>query len=180
MTLMNDFNKYYNGQFRQDIQNFFSKVPERSKHTFDDRNIFTVQYQTLTKDFDYLNFLDIEMKAYFGTALYFTVLVDQVCFSHYQSIYGQFESLTRYPKFVGNSPSTDRTNFPPRDIFGAFNYSRDKEKMFESENVEFYKAFNEAKPIMKSETIDFFKNHLNEINGEEFWGKCEQELPYHP
>ena len=104
---MNDFTKYYNEQFRQDIQTFFSKVPERSKHTFD-----------------------------------------------------------------------DRTNFPPRDIFGAFNYSRNKEKIFEAENVKFYKAFNEAKPIMKNETIDFFRNYLNEINGKYFWKKCEQELCY--
>ena len=134
---MNDFNKYYNEQFIQDIQTFLSKVPELSKRKFDDRNIFTIQYQALTKDFDYLNFLDIEMKAYFETALYFTVLIDQVCFSHYQSIYGQFECLTRYPKFVGNSPSSDRTNFPSRDIFRAFHYSRDKEKMFETKNVKF-------------------------------------------
>ncbi|MEZ5013593.1 MAG: hypothetical protein R2794_04815 [Chitinophagales bacterium] len=177
---MNEFDKYYNGQFRQDIQTFFSKIPERSKHTFDDRKIFTVQYQTLTKDFDYLDFLDNERKAYFGTALFFTVLVDQVCYSHYNDYYDKFENLTRYPKFVGNSPSTDRTNFPPRDIFNAFNYSRDKEKMFDSENVEFWKPFNEAKPVIKNETVYFFKNHLSDIDGEEFWNRCEQELPFHP
>ena len=177
---MNEFEKYYNGKFRQDIQTFFSNIPERSKRTFDDRNIFTVQYQTLTKDFDYLDFLNKEMRAYFGTALFFTVLVDQVCYSHYQDYYDQFQNLTRYPKFVGNSPSTDRTNFPPRDIFSAFNYSRDKEKMFNTENVEFWTAFNEAKPVMKKETIEFFEKHLSQIDGQEFWSKCERELPYHP
>ncbi|WP_431107187.1 hypothetical protein [Winogradskyella poriferorum] len=177
---MNEFDKYYNGMFRQDIQTFFSKIPERSKHTFDDRKIFTVQYQTLTKDFDCLDFLDKEMKAFFGTALFFTVLVDQVCYSHYQDYYNKFQKLTRYPKFVGNSPSTDRTNFPPIDIFSAFNYSRDKEKMFNTENVEFWAVFNKAKPVMKKDTINFFKTHMNEIDGEEFWKKCEQELPYHP
>jgi hypothetical protein len=41
-TTVNNFDKYYNGQFRQDIQTFFSKVPDRSKHTFDDKKIFTV------------------------------------------------------------------------------------------------------------------------------------------
>ena len=81
---------------------------------------------------------------------------------------------------MGNSPSTDRTNFPPRDIFLAFNFSRDKEKMFNTANVEFWEAFNEAKPVIERETIDFFKNHLNEIDGQNFWNKCLTELPYHP
>jgi len=179
-TTVNNFDKYYNGQFRQDIQTFFSKVPEISKHTFDDRQVFTVQYQTLTKDFDYLDFLDISQKAYFGTALFFTVLVDQVCYTHFGQQYAKFYKLTRYPKFVGNSPSTDRTNFPPRDIFGAFNYSRDKDKMFNTPNVEFWEAFNEAKPVIERETKDFFKNHLMEIDGQQFWDKCLTELPYHP
>ena len=177
---MNEFEKYYNEKFRQDIQTFFSKIPERSKHTFDNRKIFSVQYQTLTKDFDYLDFLNKEMKAYFGTALFFTVLVDQVCYSHYQDYYDKFQNLTRYPKFVGNSPSTDRTNFPPSDIFSAFNYSRDKETMFNTENVEFWTAFNQAKPIMKKETVEFFEKHLSQIDGQEFWSKCERELPHHP
>lgn len=177
---MNEFEKYYNRKFRQDIQTFFSKIPKRSKHTFDDRKIFTVQYQTFTKDFDYLGFLNKEMKAYFGTALFFTVLVDQVSYSHYQDYYKKFQNLTRYPKFVGNNPSTDRTNLPPRDIFSAFNYSRDKENMFKTENVEFWTAFNEAKPIMKKETFEFLEKHLSQIDGEEFWSKCERELPHHP
>lgn len=93
--------------------------------------------------------------------------------------YDKFQNLTRYPKFVGNSPSTDRTNFPPRDIFSAFNYSRDKEKMFDSKDVDFLTAFSEAKPVMKKETVEFFKTHIIEINGEDFWKKCERELPYH-
>jgi hypothetical protein len=175
---MNDFEKYYSGQFRQDIQMFFSRIPESSKHTFADKRIFTVQYQSLSKDLNYLSFLDPEMKGFFGTALFFTVLLDQICFTHYNDYYERFENLTRYPKFVGNSPSTDRTNFPPRDIFSAFNFSRNKETMFNNENVEFWNAFNQAKPVMKNETVAFFKTHLSDIDGHEFWEKCE--LPYHP
>jgi hypothetical protein len=179
-TTLNNFDKYYNGQFRQDIQTLFAKVPDRSKHTFDDRNVFTIQYQALTKDFNYLDFLDINQKAYFGTSLFFTVLVDQVCYTYYRQYYDKFCRLTLYPKFVGNSPSTDRTNFPPRDIFGAFNYSRNKEKMVNMPNVEFWPTFNEAIPIMEREIKDFFKNHLSEIDGKQFWNKCVKELPHHP
>jgi len=139
-----------------------------------------VQYQSLTKDFNYLDFLDINQKAYFGTALFFTVLVDQVCFSYFAQHYDKFCNLTLYPKFVGNSPSTDRINFPPRDIFTAFNYSRDKEKMFNTQNVEFWQIYNEAIPVIENETKEFFKMHLNDIDGQEFWDKCIKELPLYP
>lgn len=177
---VNNFDKYYNGQFRQDIQKFFSKVPDKSKHSFDDPKIFTVQYQNLTKDFNYLDFLDLNQKAYFGTALFFTILVDQVCFTYFRPHYERFQQLTLYPKFVGNSPSTDRTNFPPRDIFGAFNYSRDREKMFNTPNVEFWQSFNEAKPVMERETKTFFKKFFSEIDEELFWDKCAKEMPNYP
>lgn len=150
-----NFKEYYNGQFRQDIQTFFSKIPDRSKHTFEDKKIFTIQYQALTKDFNYLEFLTVEQKAYFGTALFFTVLVDQVCYTFFRQYYEKFQKLTLYPKFVGNGPAWDNTNFPPRDIFGAFNYSRDKEKIANTPNVDFSQTFNEAKSVMESEIKDF-------------------------
>ena len=173
-----DFDKYYNEQFRQDIQTFFSKIPDRSKHTFEDRDIFTIQYQTLTKDFNYLDFLNLNQKAYFGTALFFTILVDQVCYTHFRQYYDKFQRLTLFPKFVGNGPSWDRTNFPPRDIFGAFNYSRDKDKMINTQNVDFWQVYNEAKSVMEREIKDFFIKHLCEIDGQLFWDKCITELPY--
>jgi len=180
METLNNFETYYNGQFRKDIETFFASIPDRSKHTFDDKKIFTVQYQSLTKDFNYLNFLDITQKANFGTALFFTVLVDQVCYTHFGQFYDKFYSKTLYPKFVGNSPSTDRTNFAPREIFRAFNYSRDDKKMFERPNVEFWEAFNNAISVMENETKDFFKKHLSEVDGNEFWNKCVSEFPHHP
>lgn len=124
----------------------------------DDRKIFIAQYQTCTKDFDYLDFLKKEIKAYFGTALFYTVLVDQFCYFHYQDNYDKFEKLTRYPTLFGNSPSTDRTNFLPRDTFSDFNYSRDKIRMFNTKNVELWTAFNEAKPIMKRKLLNLSKN----------------------
>jgi len=31
---------------------------------------------------------------------------------------------------------------------------------------------------MKKETVNFFNQHLIEVNGETFWGKCQKEFPY--
>lgn len=176
---MTEFETYYTTKFRQDILIFFSTIPERSKHTFSmgDRSAFTIQYQTLTKDFNHLDFLDIKEKAFFGTALFFTVLVDQVCFSHFPQHYIKFRKLTLYPKFVGNSPSTDQTNFCPSEIFAAFNYSRDDKKKNETPRIEFWEVFNNALPVMEKETTDFFKKHLTEIGGQSFWDLCKREFP---
>jgi hypothetical protein len=33
---------------------------------------------------------------------------------------------------------------------------------------------------MKEETINFFKEHLPEVNGDTFWEKCQKEFPYRP
>ena len=175
---MNEFETYYKNKFQKDILAFFSTVPEFSKHTFEDKSEFTIQYQTLTKDFKHLDFLTTKEKSYFGTALFFTVLVDQVCYSHFGQFYDKFKRLTLYPKFVGNSPSTDRTNFNPSDIFLAFNYSRDERKKIETETIIFWDVFEEAAPIMENETKGFFKQHLPDIDGQQFWDKCRKHFPY--
>jgi len=175
---MIEFKQYYKNQFQQDIIRFISAIPERNRHTFGDKSTYTIQYQALTLDFHYLDFLDIKVKAYFATALFFTVLVDQICYSYYKPYYLEFRNLTLYPKFVGNSPSTDQTNFHPSDIFAAINYSRDTNKKNQTQKVEFWDIFNEAVEPMKNEIVDFFVRNLSEINGNEFWEKCKKEFPY--
>jgi hypothetical protein len=176
---MTSFQAYYRNQYQVDILKFFSKIPERSKHTFEDKHVFTIQYQALSQDFEYLGFLNKEQKANFGTALFFTVLVDQVCYTHFNRYYKRFQHLTRYPKFVGNSASTDRTNFPPRDIFSAMNYKRDN-KLENSARIDFFQIFNDAVPVMEQEVKSFFPEYLPEIDAQDFWNTCVKEFPFHP
>lgn len=62
----------------------------------------------------------------------------------------------------------------PRDIFYAMNQGR-----VETEpHLLFIDKFTEATEVMEKETINFFRQHLNEINGQEFWNKCKAEFPY--
>ena len=42
----------------------------------------------------------------------------------------------------------------------------------------FFDKFIEAIETMRYETVDFFKDHLTEIDGETFWNKCKNEFPY--
>jgi hypothetical protein len=64
---MTDFKTYYNSNFRDDLNRFFSTIPDESKFHEDNQNkqTFSIQYERLTPAFDHLNFLDKERKEYF-------------------------------------------------------------------------------------------------------------------
>jgi hypothetical protein len=173
---MIDFKTYYNSKFRDDINCFFSTIPDASKFHEDTQNkqTFSIQYERLTPIFEHLNFLDNDGKEYFAIALYLTVLTDMVCFTHYKSNYNKFRNLTRYPKFIGNCPGSCNFHNHPSDIFFAMN----KGRAATEQHLMFYDKFLAALEIMKEETINFFNKHLAEINGEAFWEKCQKELPF--
>lgn len=173
---MTEFKSYYNTKFRDDLLTFFSTIPEGSKFHEDKecKQTFSIQYERLTPQKNHLDFLDKESKEYFGVALFFTVLTDMVCYAHFKPQYTQFQSLTRYPKFIGNCLSWCRYHLHPRDIFIAMNHGN----ISTQQNLVFYSKFIEAIDTMQKETTDFFKSYLNEINPEDFWVKCKKEFPY--
>lgn len=178
---MTDFKTYYRDRFRKDINYFFSTIPDQSRFHEDIQNkqTFSIQYERLTRDFDHLNFLEKPEKENFGVALFFTVLTDMVCFSHFKMHYQKFQSLTKYPKFIGNCPSGCHYHYDPSDIFAALNYSRtNKLDILSLERFVFFEKFNEAVPIMEKETKEFFRNYLNDIDRQDFWDKCKKEFPY--
>ena len=119
---MSNFEKYYNGQFRNDLQRFFATIPDGSK--FHDspeaKTTFTIQLDRLTQNLDHLDFFaDDNDRVKFGVSLFFTVLVDVVFFSHYKQDYLAFRRLTLYPKFIGNCPGGCHYHLHPGDIFFA-------------------------------------------------------------
>jgi hypothetical protein len=176
IILMINFNTYYNSNFRQDINKFFSTIPDDSKFHQDKerKEIFAIQHERLTPRHIHLDFLDKPSKELFGIALFFTVLVDMVCFTYYKENYVKFQQLTRYPKFIGNCLSTCRYHLHPREIFNAMNQGRTTTET----QLLFIDKFGDAIEVMKRETADFFHQYLTEVNGEEFWERCERELPF--
>ena len=62
------------------------------------------------------------------------------------------------------------------DIFFAMNKGRSATE----QHLVFYDKFIRAIETMKEETINFFKEHLHEVNGDTFWEKCQKEFPYRP
>jgi hypothetical protein len=173
---MTDFKTYYNSRFRDDINRFFSTIPDASRFHEDTENkqTFSIQYERLTPAFDHLNFFDKDGKELFAVALFLTVLTDMVCFSHFKTHYSKFRNLTRYPKFIGNCPSGCNYHYHPSDIFFAMNKGRSATE----QHLVFYDKFLGAIETMKEETINFFKEHLPEVNGDTFWEKCQKEFPY--
>jgi len=118
--------------------------------------------------------LDKDGKEYFAVALFLTVLTDMVCFTHFKTHYNKFRNLTRYPKFIGNCPGGCNYHYHPSDIFFAMNKGRSATE----QHLVFYDKFLGAIETMKEETINFFKEYLPEVNGDDFWGKCQKEFPY--
>ncbi len=178
---MTDFATYYKNRFRQDINQFFSTIPDQSRFHEDNQNkqTYSIQYERLTRDFDHLNFLTKPEKEYFGVALFFTVLTDMVCYSHFRQYYEHFKQLTRYPKFIGNCPGGCHYHYHPSDIFAAMNYSRKNQlDILSSERLDFFDKFIEAIKTMKDETIDFINEHIKEIDSTQFWETCKREFPY--
>jgi len=173
---MTDFKTYYNSKFRQDINQFFSTIPDDSRFHEDKekKQIFSIQHERLTPSKNHLDFLDKDGREYFGVALFFTVLTDMVCYTYYKDNYEKFQSLTRYAKLIGNCLSWCHYHLHPRDIFYAMNQGRNATEP----HLLFIDKFFDAIETMKKETVDFFQEHLSEIDGETFWNKCKNEFPY--
>jgi hypothetical protein len=173
------FADYYNHQFRDDIQQFMLSIPRESRCHDTDTHEFTIQYATLTKDTEHLDVIAAQYRAIFVVALFFTVLVDEVAYTHYRAHYPQFRTLTMYPKFIGNCPGSCHYHFHPRDVFAAVNFSRDSQNTGRRPDIQPRDAFLEAVEPMKLEVIDFFSKHMPQIDGCEFWSKCASEFPFH-
>jgi hypothetical protein len=173
---MIDFKTYYNLQFRQDINKFFSTIPDESRfhEDKDQKRIFSIQHERLTPKNNHLDFLDKEEKELFGVALFFMVLTDMVCFTYYKDQYNKFQRLTRYPKLIGNCLSWCHYHLHPRDIFYAMNQGRNATEKHLLFTIKFYDAVE----TMEKEVIDFFNQQLTEISGTEFWDRCKVEFPY--
>jgi len=113
----------------------------------------------------------------FGVALFFTILVDEVCYIPYRDNYETFRQLTRYPKFSGNCLTMCRYHLLPAYIFVAMNLGQSGSS---PNYLVFYYTFFKAIPIMEEETKVFFQKYLPTISGQEFWNKRVSEFPFRP
>ncbi len=163
-----EFEKYYNTLFRTHFNQFVIQIPDASKYHDDSlrKEIITIQRERLTNKYDYLNFLSTQEYENFIIALFFTILVDMVCYKHHKTYYKQFQLLTKYPKFIGDCPGGCRFHLEPYELFDVINYKFDYKRII-----------IEATPTMQIEISSFFRDYLPDIDGETFWIQCKQNFP---
>jgi len=141
---------YYLNDFRGDLRSF---MPDPR-----------LRYFGHSWDYDCKNLDDVstERRAAFLICLYFTVLVDQAMHSYYQSHYGRFEELTRYPKFCHGLGQFQKN---PRAILSI---PVDK-GLVEKESIEGHLVA--GMNLFIDEVAAFFREHMPDIETEEFFEK---------
>jgi len=186
---MTDFKTYYKQDFRHDLQRFVGQIPiEGNKHY--DKEEFNIQYFFLTPNYKYLDIIPTDKRGLFAVALFWTVLIDQVFYTHFRFSYQTF------PKFIGNctAPSLMSSECGhcqhPKRIFQAINDIFDKGNRFDfdreifksdenctkREQIHYLSYLEQSKEVMQEEIKDYFETHQPEIEWTEFWAKCEKEL----
>lgn len=181
---MIDYYKYYTRFFQKDLVNFMERVPYNPHRKFNEE-IYNIQYFLLTSNYCFLDTVPKDRRSHFIVALFWVVLIDQVCYTHYHSVYPAFQNNTKYPKFIGNCPGTCQYNLHPRKIFNAVNYYsintrggiyngfKLKQKR---DRVHYYTTLEQSKPIMMQEIKKYFQNNQPEVGWKEFWERCQFEI----
>jgi hypothetical protein len=171
---MIDFNLYNYSSFKNDLETFFSTIPDESKFHDDRENklIYTIQQERLTEKYNHLDFLNGEQLENFAVALYFVVLFDMIFCKYYGQEYKRFQKLTFYPKFIGNCSKACHLHIHPKNILLVLQ----KRKNMSYNELNFNQKIDEFQSIMKYEIIRFLENKFPEINGLSFWDKYQKEL----
>jgi hypothetical protein len=114
----------------------------------------------------------------FASALYYTVLIDQACYSDFGYFYEDFQQLTVYPKYVGQCLSICHIHLNPSFILKHVggNKGVDHSSINPMQLSKRQRLVLDAMPFMKSEVLQFIEKFMPELNGEEFWKVCEQEI----
>ena len=109
-----------------------------------------------------LNKISTQHRGMFLICLYFTVLVDQTMYTHYQASYKEFEEMTRYPKFCQGLGQFQKN---PRGILSV----PVVEGFVAASEVESH--LSEGMGLFVEEGVSFLKDHMPAINSKEFFEK---------
>ena len=171
-----NYNEYYGKLFIEDLNTFRGWTAESQiSHREDVDGVFAIQFHIIDDNIYTIAPWGNERIGLFAAALFFTVLVDQVCYTHFHSIYVKFQSLTRYPKLRGPCPGGCQ-NLHPNTIFSWFT------QCFKQHNInidlDYKPIFTSAVTTMKNEVFDFILQHAPDVDEEDFWNRCVQHFPY--
>lgn len=158
--------KYYDVHFNNDLKILYSDIPESSLH-HNGKETYTIQYERLTNKYNHLIYLG-DNRTLFITSLYFTVLLDQIFYTYFQSEYKAYRELTNSPKFIGNCLSSCRYNLHPKNVINAANKDRVGEYVV-------YKDTFKNLPLIEDKTSQVLKSRFPSIQND-FFDKLRKEI----
>jgi hypothetical protein len=165
------FSEYFGEPFRGDLNAVISALP--SGHDHDRPTGVTIQPRTISDQNQVIQAWNAERRDLFASALFFTVLVDQVCYTHFRTHYPAFQALTLYPKFRGDCPGGCYHHLDPSAIFRALGSPHGSATGWRGE-ARIVPAATEA---MRSEVLSFFADYMPAVDGPEFWRICSLHIP---
>jgi hypothetical protein len=165
-----EFHTYYNNDFRSELNTFLNTIPDESRyhHNIETRNVVTIQLDRLTSNHHHLDFLNEATRINFAHALYWTILVDMVMYTHFNGHYNNFQKLTKYPKLIGNCTRGCYHHYHPRNIYDLMDLGMTDEEINSS-------IFS-TKAYITSEIESFVSSYLPEISVSQFLSKINDEL----
>jgi hypothetical protein len=164
--------EYYNQNFRQDLMDVLANAKSVHPHAE-----VSLQPRTVSRENPTVARWPEERRLLFASALFLTVLVDQVCYTHFRDAYPTFRRLTQYPKWRGDCPGACGYHIHPEVIFRVVGQLPGPAA--DIEELALPLLPDDLFATMKNEIVDFVQNHLPGTDPEEFWGRCDAEIPIH-
>jgi hypothetical protein len=167
------YRDYYGDPFRFNLRELLAAHPQPHDHSGED---LMIQPCMLAVDTMPIQAWPEDRLRLFTTALFYTVLVDQVAYTRFRQSYGRWRALTMYPKLRGDCPAACRSNLNPGEAFRLV--TRRKEDSYGgTPAMDCTTELAEARVIMKAEVLEFFPDHMPEGDGDHFWELCAMHLP---
>ncbi len=169
-TMPMSFSSYYGNQFRDDLQRVTANAHQIHQH-----DEVTIQPRSISTENRIIRSWSEERMVLFGSALLLTVLVDQVCFTHFKEVYPQFRALTMYPKFRGDCPGGCSTNLHPLTVLRAI--GRKPGYTLYDCDFPYDRLSEDFETVLRTEVFAFCENHLPSLDADLFLKRCRQALP---
>lgn len=164
------FRDYYNSSFRDDLRDVV-----RGLAPVHDHGEFSLQPRSISVRNPTVRSWDEHRRMAFAVALFLTVLADQVCYTHFRSSYPQFRDLTQYPKWRGDCPGACHNHIHPGAVFRAI--GSEEGRLGSISDLPFAEMPDEVLATMESEVTDFVRRYLPSVDAEDFWNRCDREVP---
>lgn len=164
--------EYYNGPFASDLARVLRALPPIHQH---EPGEVTLQPRSLSLANPTVRHWPRERRGLFASALFLTILADQVCYTHFREHYWSFRDLTMYPKFRGDCPGACYYHVDPSIIFRSVGCSEGRLRAPDELNDISFPA--DLWPTMEHEVVSFFSEHLPSVDGRAFWLRCWSEVP---